>query len=252
MKKYKYLILIVVFLFVFTGCSASSTQAIDPNGGFWDAYFVWPLHQTILWFADIMQNPYVGSYGLSIIVVTIIIRLLILPLNIKQIKSSKAIAALQPEVTKIRDKYKDNPQKLQEEMMKLYQANNVNPLSGCLPILIQMPILIAFYHAISRSSEIAHSTFLGLSLGAADPTHVLPILAAILTYFQTKMMGNTGVNAQQQQLFLYIMPVMIMFIAWSLPSALSLYWVVGNIFSIAQTYYVKSTPYHTSTTGQAK
>ena len=102
-----------------------------------------------------------GSYGLSIIVVTIIIRLVILPLMIKQTKSSKAMQAIQPEIKEIQEKYSSKDQKtqqkLQQETMALFQKHDVNPMAGCLPLFVQMPILIGFYHAIMQNEEIAHA-----------------------------------------------------------------------------------------------
>lgn len=232
-------LLIVSIVFISTGCSASrTTTPIDPSSGFWDKYLVGPLSQAIDFFANLLFN----NYGLSIILVTIFIRFLVLPLMITQIRSSKAMQELQPEIAKIKEKNKDNPQKVQEETMKLFQKHNVNPLAGCLPILIQMPILIAFYQAIMRNPHIATQDFLWLHLGAPDPYYIFPIIAAITTFLQTKMMGAAGANpqaAQQQKMMSILMPGMILFIGVSLPSALSLYWVVGNIFTIVQTHYVR-------------
>jgi len=160
-----------------------------------------------------------------------------------QIRSSKAMQQLQPEIKQLREKYKDNNQKIQEETMKLFQKNNVNPLSGCLPLLIQMPILIAFYHAIMRNTPISESTFLWLQLGQPDPFYILPVLAALTTYLQMKFMGTgAAVNpqaSQQQKIMTIVMPAMILFFAWNFASALALYWVIGNIFTIVQTKFVK-------------
>src|SRR5690606_23374058 len=118
-----------------------------------------------------------GSDGLSILVVTLIIRFLILPLMYKQMKSSKQLQEIQPELVKLQKKYKNNQEKLQLETMKLFQKHHVTPLMRCLPILIQMPILIAFYHAIMRNAEIREHSFLWMNLGAPDPIYILPALA---------------------------------------------------------------------------
>ncbi|MFO7263730.1 MAG: preprotein translocase YidC [Bacillaceae bacterium G1] len=237
------LLLLVLLL---TGCSPEAyMKPIDPNGGIWDRYFVFPLS----WTLDTVADWLAGSYGLSILVVTLIIRFIILPLMYKQMKSSKQLQELQPEIQKLQKKYKNNQEKLQLEMMKLFQKHNVNPLMGCLPILIQMPILIAFYHAIMRNAEIREHSFLWMNLGTPDPFYVLPALAALTTYFQTmvtrKMMPTPQVMTvqmeQQQQMMKtmsIILPAMILFIAITLPSALSLYWVYTNVFSIIQTYFL--------------
>jgi len=218
-----------------SGCNPQAAAPIGPDAtGVWDKYLVWPLSWLITESAVLLG----GSYGLGILVATIIIRLLVLPLMVKQIKSSKKMQELQPELTKIREKYKNDPQKAQQETMLLFQKNNVNPLAGCLPLLVQMPILIAFYHAIIRTEEISRQTFLWMSLGEKDPYYILPVIAAVTTYLQSKMMGNTMQNNPQMQMMLIMMPLMILAIAVTLPSALSLYWVYGNLFTIVQTYFL--------------
>lgn len=237
MKKH---ILIMVLLglitLVLAGCDVQNPPPINSDAtGFWDKYFVYPLS----WLIKESSVVLGGSYGLGILIATIIIRLITLPLMVKQIKSSKMMQALQPELQKIREKYKNDPQKAQQETMVLFQKNNVNPLAGCLPMFVQMPILIAFYHAIVRTPEIKTHSFLWLSLGEKDPYYILPILAAITTYFQTKMMGSMqSMNNPQMQMMTYMMPIMILAIAVTLPSALSLYWVYGNLFTIVQTYFL--------------
>jgi len=221
---------------ILAGCGdMTNPPPIGPDAtGIWDKYLVWPLSWLIKESALILG----GSYGLGILVATILIRLLVLPLMVKQIKSSKAMQAIQPEMQKIRDKHKNDPQKAQQETMALFQKNNINPLAGCLPMLVQMPILIAFYHAISRTPEIKTHTFLWMSLGEKDPYYILPIIAAVTTYFQSKMMGQTMQNNPQMQMMMIMMPLMILAIGVTLPSALSLYWVYGNIFTIVQTYFL--------------
>ena len=183
------------------------------------------------------------NYGWAIIVVTILIRIVILPLMIKQTKNARAMQELQPEIEKLREKYsaKDQrtQQKLQQEMMALFQERGINPLAGCLPILIQMPILIALYHAIMRTEEISGHTFLWLALDAPDPYYILPIIAGITTFIQQKMMMVSSMaDNPQMQVMLYTMPIMIFIFAIFFPAALTLYWVVGNIFMIAQTYFI--------------
>lgn len=239
MKKHLFLmVLLGLIVLVLSGCGGNVTNPapIGPDAtGIWDKYFVYPLS----WLIKESSLVLGGSYGLGILVATIIIRLITLPLMVKQIKSSKMMQALQPELTKVREKYKNDPQKAQQETMVLFQKNNVNPLAGCLPMFVQMPILIAFYHAIIRTPEIKEHTFLWLALGEKDPYYILPILAAITTYFQQKMMGSmTTANNPQMQMLTVMMPLMILAIAVTLPSALSLYWVYGNCFTIVQSYFL--------------
>lgn len=211
----------------------------EESKGFWNEYIVYPLSMLIVKMAEIAG----GSYGLSIILVTILIRLVILPLMIKQTKNSKAMQALQPEMKKLREKYSSKDQKtqqkLQQETMALFQTHGVNPLAGCFPLIVQMPILIGFYHAISRTREIAEHNFLWFDLGDKDPYFILPIVAGITTFIQQKMMMAGMENNPQMAMMLWLMPIMIVVFAFSFPAALSLYWVVGNLFMIIQTYFIK-------------
>lgn len=160
---------------------------------------------------------------------------------------------LRPEMQEIQErmkKKKGDPkaqQEVQREMMGLYQKHGVNPLAGCLPILVQFPIIMAFYFAIIRTEEIRAHEFLWFNLG--QPDYVLPVIAAITTFFQFKMsmsqmqqMPTVEGMPNPMNILLYIMPVMIIIAGVTLPSALSLYWVIGNIFMIIQTYFVVIRP----------
>ena len=239
-KKHMLLFGSIVFLIaVLSGCSEVNQPITSESSGIWNQYFVYPLSWLITEVAELMGS----KYGLSIIIVTILVRLLILPLMIKQIKSTKAMQAIQPEMKELQAKYSskdaETQQKLQQETMALFQKHGVNPLAGCLPIFIQMPILIAFYHAIMRTTEIANHSFLWFDLGDKDPYFILPLVAGLTTFIQQKISMVGQENNPTMQMMLYIMPIMIIVFAINFPAALSLYWVVGNIFSIAQTYFIK-------------
>jgi YidC/Oxa1 family membrane protein insertase len=234
--------LIVGLLFlvtVLTGCTEYDQAITSESEGFWNEYIVYPLS----WLIVSMAGWLGGSFGLSLIAVTILIRFAILPLMIKQTKSSKAMQAIQPELKELQAKYSSKDQKtqqkLQQETMSLFQKHGVNPLAGCMPIFVQMPILIGFYHAIVRTREIAGHNFLWFDLGSPDPIYLLPVLAGITTFTQQKIMMMGMPDNPQMKMMLWMMPIMILVFAISLPSALSLYWVVGNIFSIIQTYLIK-------------
>lgn len=235
---------ILVLMLIATGCATidNPNYITAESTGFWSEYIVYPLSWLITTVAEILGN----SYGLSIIIVTLLIRLAILPLMIKQTRNSKAMQALQPEMKKLKEKYSSKDQKtqqqLQQETMQLFQTHKVNPLAGCFPLLVQMPILIGFYQAIIRTEGIGKAgDFLWFDLGAPDPIYLLPIIAGATTFLQQKIMmsGMSGQNPQMQMM-LYIMPAMILIFAVNFPAALALYWVVGNIFMIAQTYFIKS------------
>ena len=214
------------------GCTEFDQPISAESEGFWNEIIVWPLVSLIKFFAD-----FLGTYALGIIAVTIIIRLLILPLTIKQVKSSKKMQEIQPKLKELQEKYAskdaETQRKYQQEMMNLMQTSGVNPLAGCLPILIQMPILIGFYHAISRMNATAAfdlGTFLSFPL--AEPSIVLAVLAGLMQFIV--IMTGPAIDNPQMKIMMYIMPLMIVGFGIALPAALSLYWVVGNIFSIGQ------------------
>lgn len=211
------------------------------HGNWWERNVVYYFSLMLDTFAEWFN----GNYGIAILLLTIVVRTLILPLMIKQYKSAQAMQKLQPELMKIREKYKDDPRRQQEEMMRLYAEHQVNPLAGCLPLLIQMPILIALYNAIYYNGAIAKHTFLGMQLGKAPMDgewyyYSIPIVAAATTYIQSKMMQahSTGMQAGAMRAMLVIFPVMIFVMALSFPVALPLYWIYGNIYTIVQNYFM--------------
>ncbi|MFC7687414.1 membrane protein insertase YidC [Ureibacillus sp. GCM10028918] len=255
MKRRHWMILsLVSVVLLLSGCTEFDQPISSESEGFWNEYIVWPLVSVIKYFAELL-----GTYALGIIVVTIIIRLVILPLTIKQVKSSKKMQEIQPKMKELQQKYasKDavTQQKYQQEMMALMQNSGVNPAAGCFPVLIQMPILIGFYHAISRMNatpEIDLGTFLGLPL--AETSIILAVLAGLIQF--VVLMTGPAMDNPQMKIMMYIMPFMIIGFGIVLPAALSLYWVVGNIVSVIQNLVIykpwnrkKSEP---ATTGGAK
>ncbi len=228
------LLLSIVFL---AGCSPNmdtKETASLTEGNIFMHYLVYPLSVSLDKIADFLW----GQYGLSILVVTICIRFLVLPLTLKQYKSSKAMQALQPEMKKLKEKYKDDAKKQQEETMKLFQTNGVNPLAGCFPLLVQMPILIALYYAIIWNPDIRSHTFLWAALGEADPFYILPIIAAITTFIQQKIMAKYTPMTKQMQSIMMVFPVLIFVMSMNFPAAMPLYWIYGNIFTILQTHFI--------------
>src|SRR5699024_9576677 len=149
--------------------------------------FVYPLSWIIIKVAELFK----GNFGIAIIIVTIAFRLLLLPLNIKSLKSSQAMQDIQPKLKEIQEKYSSKDaktqEKLQQEQMKLFQENNVNPLAGCLPMFIQMPILMALYQSIRRTPGLQDGVFLWFELSEPDPYYILPIIAATATFVQQKL-----------------------------------------------------------------
>ncbi|WP_322907163.1 YidC/Oxa1 family membrane protein insertase [Paenibacillus campi] len=238
--KWFLLIAALAAVALLAGCTPSTVQTHTTadllNHGWWNRYVVY-------WFAyalDTFANWFGGEYGLAVLVLVLIVRTLILPLTMKSVKSSKAMQAIQPQIQKLREQYKDDPQKQQAETMKLFQENQVNPAAGCLPMLVQMPVIIALYNAILYNSELREHTFLWLQLGQPDKFFVLPILAAVTTFIQTWMMMRMNPASMQgpMQIMMYLYPVIILFMAWSFPAALPLYWIYSNIYTIVQNYFL--------------
>lgn len=248
MKRRIIVILMLVALVVLlTGCTMDPKSIEElSNGNFFFSTFVYPLALLLGWLHDILWN----QYGLAILALTIIIRLLVLPLAIKQYKSMKGMQKIQPQIRELQQKYKDDKQQLQMEMMKLMQENNVNPAAGCLPLLIQMPILIALYYAINTDDVVGDpargiegETFLGIfELGKVDGTYILPILAAITTIIPMLITARTTPSQPQMKIMMFIFPPLIFLFSYQLPSALPLYWVYSNIFTIIQTYFLYREP----------
>ena len=180
-----------------------------------------------------------GSYGVAIILLTTLIKMLLYPLTVKQVKSMKAMQELSPKMKKIQEKYKDNPQVMQQKVGALYKEAGVNPLAGCLPLLIQMPIMIGIFYGIRDYNYAAHpeivTSFLWLAdISKADPTYVLPVLSALTTFIQTKQTMPTNGGGAQNKMMMYFMPLFIGYISLTFPAGLVLYWVVMNIMQIAQ------------------
>ncbi|MEH7254540.1 membrane protein insertase YidC, partial [Neobacillus niacini] len=219
-------------------CSAADGK----SDGFFHTYFVEPFIVSIHFLAEFFN----GNYGLSIILVTLIIRLLLMPFMLKQYRNQmnmkEKMDGMKPEMEDIQKKMKEEKdpkkkQELQQELMGLYSKHGVNPLNmGCLPLLIQMPILTGFYYAIRGSEEIASHRFLWFSLG--DPNIVITLIAGVIYYFQFKVSQSSMPAAQQQQMkFMGLLsPLMIVIFSFSSPAALPLYWAVGGTFLILQTW----------------
>ncbi|MBV7275776.1 membrane protein insertase YidC [Clostridium thailandense] len=201
------------------------------------------IHQ---WVAIVTPNKNI-SYGVAIILMTVIIKLVILPLNIKQVKSSMVMNELQPEIKKLQEKYKNDPQKSQQEMMKLYKEKGANPLSGCFPMLIQWPILIALYYVFNNLSGINGVEFLWIK-DLAKSDIALAILSGATTYFSGSLMMPSGNSAQAKQsaTMNISMSVFMIIFSWKLKSALVLYWVISNLIQIAQTVVMKKLGMHRS------
>lgn len=178
---------------------------------------------------------YTGNYGLAIIILTVAIRLVLMPLTVTQMRSMRRMQALQPEMEKLQKKYKDDKERLNREIMELWQKHKVNPMSGCLPLLLQMPILFGFFQTINRMEFGSQAGFLWIGNLANPDPFILPILAGLTTYWQTRVTTPTA-GDPTQKVMLYIMPVFFAWISRSFPAGVALYWVIQNLFGVAQQY----------------
>lgn len=176
-----------------------------------------------------------GNYGIDIILLTIGVRLLLWPLTQSQVVSSKRMQELQPQIEKLRQKYKGDQARLNQEMVKLWRENKINPAAGCLPLLVQMPFLWGLYRALLKFKAFQGAPFIWMtSLASPDP-YILPVLAGATTFLQSWMITPRGQTSQPgQQMFLWMMPVLVLVITRTIPAGVSIYWVVSNIFSIVQ------------------
>lgn len=182
---------------------------------------------------------YIPNYGVAIVLLTILIRLITFPLQYKSFKSMKKMQQIQPELAKIKEKYKDDNQKMQKETMALFQKAGANPLSGCLPLLLQMPFFFAIYRVLYSAVELVGAPFFGWihDLSLHDPFYVLPVLMAGSMFLQQKMTPQTSVDPTQQKVML-LMPIIFGFIMKNLPAGLVLYIFVSTMIGIIQQYLV--------------
>ncbi|OPJ59922.1 membrane protein insertase YidC [Clostridium chromiireducens] len=186
------------------------------------------------------------SYVLAIFIFTLIIRILILPFNIKAAKSTQGMQKIQPEIKKIQEKYKDDKEKLSTETMKLYKEHNVSMTGGCLPSLLPLPILMALYWVFMGIHGIEGASFLWITnLFAPDNWHILPVLAALSTYIPSYLMSKAtpaqpgGMNMGTMNI---TMAGMMGVMSWNFSAILVLYWIIGNIIQTIQTYFLNYKP----------
>ncbi len=220
-----------------------------------------PIQSGIEYVIIFLYNHIVANYGIVIILLTIIVRIVLTPLTLSQTRSMAKMQKLQPQLQELQKKYKDDKQKLQQETMEFYRKNNVNPLSGCLPLLLQLPIFFALFQALRMPSQIVTNVlgspfipvylfgniknflinlpnpnfnFLWMNLNERDPYFILVILMVATMFISTKMTTTDP----KQAMITYLMPVIFGVISWSLPSGILVYWITTNIWSIGQQWIV--------------
>ena len=215
---------------------AASPPLVESIEFGWLAVLVVPLHLTLSW-----VQAWIGNWGFSIIAVTVIVNLLIFPLRYKSITSMRKMQEIQPEMKAIQDRYKHlkatdpDKQKMNQEVMALYRDRGVNPVSGCLPMVLTMPILFAFYRLLSMAIELRNAPFIGwiTDLSAHDPLYVTPLIMGVSMFVQQKMTPSQADPMQQR--IMMMMPVMFTFMFLWAPSGLVIYWLTSNLIHIGQT-----------------
>ena len=233
-------------------------------------FYVGPKKQSLLWdlgMRDVMEfgiwrwlcyplvwvlnffNNLIPNYGVAIILLTILVRLLFWPLTHKSTVGMRKMQELQPLMKEIQKKYKDNPQRLQQETWALYKKKKVNPMSSCLPMLVQIPVFIALFNVLRSAVELRYAPFLWIS-DLSEPEalfaswfpfgglNILPILMAVSTGLQSAFTPTAGDKSQQKMMMIF-MPLMMLVMFYSFPSALSLYWFLSNLFSIVQMWIIR-------------
>ncbi len=223
----------------------------------YNAIFYQPIFNTLIFLTNIVPGR---DFGIAIIILTILIKLILWPLSVKMIRSQKALQDMQPKVEELKKQYANDKEALGKAMMDLYAKEKVNPASSCLPTLIQLPVFIALYQSLSQGLKSSgfdllysfvvnpgkiEPVLLGF-LNLSKPSIVLALLAGAAQYFQAKMMvtrqqpvktngaKDEAMLATMNKQMLYMMPVVTVFIGWTLPAGLSLYWCLSNILTIAQ------------------
>jgi len=230
-------------------------------GDFFNAILYQPLFNALILLYEYLPGR---DFGVAIIALTFLIKLVLYPLGSMAIKAQKNLSQLQPKVEEIQKKYKQDKERLVKETLALYKKEKINPFSGLLPLLIQLPILIAFFQVFWRgfSQEqlkylysfvplpgLIDTSFLGI-MDLATPNFALAVLAGVAQFWQTKMMTPSASSGQatkptdfskmMQKQMLYFLPVLTVLILWRLPSAIGLYWAVTSLFTIGQQYLVWS------------
>jgi YidC/Oxa1 family membrane protein insertase len=200
--------------------------------GFFDI-LAQPLFMVLTFFYSFFKN-----YGVSIILLTVLIKLLFWPLTHKSYASMKSMQKLQPEMQKLRDKFKNDKERLNKEMMALYKTHSVNPLGGCLPMLVQIPVFFALYQVLLSSIALRHAPFVFwlTDLSAKDPYYITPLIMGASMFVQQKMTPTT-VDPMQAKIFM-MMPVIFTFMFLNFPSGLVIYWLVNNLLTILQQYFI--------------
>lgn len=238
MKKSINVLIIVFSILLLGGCSATGEQ----SGIFFDIFvhpMTWSIHE--------LGSLFGGSYGLAVVVITVLIRLLLLPLMMKSYRNQRGTKSrmkkVQPQLDALKAKAEtaktpEEQKKIQMEMMEIYKKNKLFSI-GCLPTVVQMPIVMGLYFAIRTSQDTANEMFLWFNLGTPDL--IITLLAGVVYFIQARAStaDMSGPQKQQMQMMAYLSPLMIVFFSFSAPAVFPLYWAVGGLFLIVQTWLAR-------------
>jgi len=203
----------------------------------WFTFLSKPFFKVLLWLNDM-----IGNWGWAIILFTLLVKLVLFPLSYKGMMSMQKLKDLAPKMKELKEKYKDDPAKLNMKMMEMYKKHGANPMGGCLPMLLQIPVFFALYRVLLNADELQGAVWIPGwidNLAAADPYYILPVLMGVSMWFQQKITPNNFTDPLQEKIFQFFPVLMaLMFIIMPFPSGLVLYWVVNNIFTIGQQYVI--------------
>ena len=200
----------------------------------WFTFLSKPFFKVMLWI-----HNYVGNWGWAIILFTLLVKLVLFPLSYKGMMSMQKLKDLAPKMKELKEKYSKDPAKMNQQMMELYKKHGANPMGGCLPMLLQIPVFFALYRVLLNADEMQGAPWIGwiVNLADKDPYYILPILMGASMFLQQKITPNTMTDPLQQKIFQYF-PVIMTFFFLTFPAGLVLYWFTNNVLSIAQQYYI--------------
>jgi YidC/Oxa1 family membrane protein insertase len=218
--------------------AALGMEDVNQYGWSWIRWMIQPFAHLIVRIL-VWMHQYVANYGVVLVIFGILVRVLLWPLTQKSFESMQRMQAIQPELTRLRERYKNDPQKMQQEMMRLYRERGVNPLGGCLPNLLPLPVLFALFFVFQSTIEFRGAPFVGWiqDLSRPDPYFILPVLMGVTMFVQQKL--TTPSDNPQMKLMLYFMPVFLTFIFLNLASGLVLYYTVSNVLTFLQQILIK-------------
>lgn len=202
----------------------------------WFSFLAKPFFKVLLWL-----NDHVGNWGWAIILFTLLVKLVLFPLSYKGMMSMQKLKDLAPKMKELREKYKSDPAKMNAQMMELYRKHGANPMGGCLPLILQIPVFFALYRVLLNADELQGASWMLWidNLAVMDPYFVLPILMGVSMWFQQKITPSNFTDPMQEKIFKWFPVIMTIFFVY-FPSGLVLYWLVNNLFTIGQQYFINS------------